>query len=47
MNNKFLKVFTSLNGRDLNKILANYGFYPNQLMTKKASLEDVFMEITQ
>ncbi len=47
MNNKFLKVFTSLNGRDLNKILVNHGFYPNQLMTKKASLEDVFMEITQ
>jgi len=42
-----LRIYTNLSGKELNKLLINKGFYANQIYIKKASLEKVFIDITQ
>jgi len=44
---KRLRVFTDMKGDELNKLLVEKGLYATQIIIKKASLEEVFIEITQ
>jgi ABC-2 type transport system ATP-binding protein len=45
--NSKLKIQTKMNGSELNKLLVKNGFYVNQLVIKKSSLEEMFINITQ